>query len=448
MRKKILEIIKPKALDAKEIVEQLNDTIEGQFAAKKTLAIAVCNIGRRSKLIAAGDVMAKEVLNSHVLMAGPTGTGKTEMAKRLGDGGSPVFITTATQYTEIGYVGNDITSIIEELVIVAKRKIEGILYDELKDESRERAINIILKILSKRDDDARTIAQIRDKLAKGELDDIQIEIQVSNNDRNASKKPPTGAGVSVFVSETLGKIFNSNSHDKKRKVTDIGTALSLLSREEFNKMLDEDAIIDAALQYAQSHGIIFIDEIDKLCKTDASQRGGVSTKGVQRDLLPLLSGTKIETKFGYVDTSRILFITAGAFHIAKKSDLMPELLGRLPVEVDFHSLSKENLVNILQNPVKGLIRQNIHSLRMSNVELKFESSAVSAIADVAVNMNFVQEDIGARRLNTIMSYLLQDLLFETPIDNKKKKQYIIDKEYVDRRLKDFYKEEKWDQYMI
>ena len=302
-----------------------------------------------------------------------------------------------------------------------------------------------MKILSKKGDDPETTKQIKEKLLSGELDDVQIEIQVTNSDNNTNNKK-SGAGVSVFVSETLGKLFNSGS-DKKRKITDIGNAIELLTKEEINKILDKDAINSAAVKFAESNGIIFIDEIDKLCKTDMDQRGGVSTRGVQRDLLSLLSGSKVQTKLGNVDTSRILFVAAGAFHLAKPTDLMPELQGRLSTMATFHALSKENLINILKNPVKGLVKQNIHLLDAYNIELEFEDKAIEKIADYAVEMNAKQENTGARRLSTVMSFLMQELMFESSL-SKKRKKYVIDEKYVIRRLKDVVDATDWELYMV
>ena len=395
----------------REIVSELDRYIVGQAEAKKAVAIALRNRWRRMQL---PDRLKEEIVPKNILMVGPTGVGKTEISRRLARLVKAPFIKVeATKFTEIGYVGRDVESIIRDLVEVAinttKKEQRKVVHVKAEAAAEER----ILKVLVGKDSGEETKQKFRELLRNGSLDEKEIEIDIVDNSSNTMPTidipgmPGAQMGM-ISLGDLLGKPFGDKYKTRKLKISE---AKKIITDEESDKLLDNDAIVNIAIKSVENDGIVFIDEIDKICGKDDRRGGDVSREGVQRDLLPLIEGTIVNTKYGAVKTDHILFICSGAFHLAKPSDLLPELQGRLPIRVELQALTKEDFINILKEPEANLIEQYVAWLGTENFELKFADDAIEKIADIAVQINENVENIGARRLHTVLEILLEDINF-------------------------------------
>ena len=395
----------------REIVSELDRYIVGQAEAKKAVAIALRNRWRRMQL---PDRLKEEIVPKNILMVGPTGVGKTEISRRLARLVKAPFIKVeATKFTEIGYVGRDVESIIRDLVEVAinttKKEQRKVVHVKAEAAAEER----ILKVLVGKDSGEETKQKFRELLRNGSLDEKEIEIDIVDNSSNTMPTidipgmPGAQMGM-ISLGDLLGKPFGDKYKTRKLKISE---AKKIITDEESDKLLDNDAIVNIAIKSVENDGIVFIDEIDKICGKDDRRGGDVSREGVQRDLLPLIEGTIVNTKYGAVKTDHILFICSGAFHLAKPSDLLPELQGRLPIRVELQALTKEDFINILKEPEANLIEQYVALLGTENFELKFADDAIEKIADIAVQINENVENIGARRLHTVLEILFEDINF-------------------------------------
>ena len=395
----------------REIVSELDRFIIGQEEAKKAVAIALRNRWRRMQL---SDHLKEEIVPKNILMIGPTGVGKTEISRRLAKLAKAPFIKVeATKFTEIGYVGRDVESIIRDLVEIAIHNAKKEMSKSVKAKAELAAEERVLEVLVGTDASEETKQKFRKMLRENELNDKEIEIKIIDN---SNPSMPTidipgmpGAQMGMIsLGDLIGKPFGDKY--KTKKMT-IGDAYQVLMDEECDKLLDNDAIVQSAVKAVENDGIVFIDEIDKITGKDERRGGDVSREGVQRDLLPLIEGTTVNTKYGSVKTDHILFICSGAFHLAKPSDLLPELQGRLPIRVELKALTHNDFVRILTEPEANLIEQYTALLGTENFKLTFSKEAIDRIADVTVLINENVENIGARRLHTVLEILLEDVNF-------------------------------------
>ncbi len=417
------------SLSPREIVAELDRYIVGQGDAKRAVAIALRNRWRRQQL---GDDLRHEVTPKNILMIGPTGVGKTEISRRLARLAQAPFIKVeATKFTEVGYVGRDVEQIVRDLVEVGI----GVLRDKqragVQDAAHKNAEERVLDALVGSSAQPSTRESFRTKLRNNELDDKEIEIELQ---AGAGGPPmfdvpgmPGGVGV-INIQDMLGKAFGGRGVKRRVKVKD---SHNLLVAEEADKLLDQEALTKGAIDLVENHGIVFIDEIDKVANREHFS-GGPSREGVQRDLLPLIEGTTVSTKYGPVKTDHILFIASGAFHVSKPSDLLPELQGRLPIRVELKPLSRADMIRILRDTDASLIKQYVALMQTEGVTLDFSEDAVEAIADAAVKVNDNVENIGARRLQTVMERLVEEISFEAP--DKKGETIAIDAAYVHGKI--------------
>lgn len=427
------KIILPHDLTPKQIVEELNRYIVGQNDAKKSVAIALRNRYRRKKV---ESPLREEIVPKNILMIGPTGVGKTEVARRLAKLANAPFIKVeATKFTEVGYVGRDVDSIIRDLIDVAIKSLKSEMKKEVQEKAEKYAKKRILKALVGENALDETKEKFSQKLDNGELNGNEIEIDIIDGGSSfaSSFDIPGGQVGMINIGEMLGKAMGGE-RTKKAKMT-VEDALKTLIDEESNKLIDEDKIIKSALKSVENDGIVFIDEIDKICARANLKGGDVSREGVQRDLLPLVEGTTISTKYGIVKTDHILFIASGAFHMAKPADLLPELQGRFPIRVQLQPLSEEDLVRILTEPEASLIKQYSALLAVENVKLNFTEIGIKEIAKIANRINGEVENIGARRLHTMLEKILEEVSFEAS-DMKNGSTVKIDDKYVDTHLGD------------
>ncbi len=395
----------------REIVSELDRFIIGQSEAKKAVAVALRNRWRRMQL---SEHLKEEVVPKNILMVGPTGVGKTEISRRLAKLAKAPFIKVeATKFTEIGYVGRDVESIIRDLLEISINTTKNELRKSVNAKAELAAEERVLEALVGINASDETKQKFRKLLRENQLNDKEIEISVIDN---TNPSMPTidipgmpGAQMGMIsLGDILGKPFGDKYKTKKMTV---GDAYKVLMDEESDKLLDQDTIINAAIKAVENDGIVFIDEIDKIAGKDERRGGDVSREGVQRDLLPLIEGTTVNTKYGPVKTDHILFICSGAFHLSKPSDLLPELQGRLPIRVELKALNHEDFVRILTEPEANLIEQYVALMKTENFDLEFEKEAIDKIADIAVEINENVENIGARRLHTVLEILLEDISF-------------------------------------
>ena len=442
-------------LTPRKIVEELDKYIIGQKDAKKAVAIALRNRARRKLL---PEELREEIYPKNIIMIGPTGVGKTEIARRLAKLCKAPFVKVeATKYTEIGYVGRDVESMIRDLVNVAVNMIKSELRESVIEEAEKRTKDLILNYLipnnlknKKELVETESYDHTREKFKKlledGKLDDRIIEISITSN-VSPMIEIFSGAGLEgmgINMSD-IGSIFGGG-RQKKKRVT-VKEAKNILLDQEIEKLIDMDKVTEMAITRVENDGIIFIDEIDKITTKSKSSAGPeVSREGVQRDLLPIVEGSQVNTKYGPVKTDHILFIAAGAFHITKPSDLIPELQGRFPIRVELTSLKKEDFIEILTKPKNALILQYKELLKTEGITLEFTDDAIDLIAEYAYTVNNEMENIGARRLHTILEKLLEDISFNAP--DLKEEVVIIDRNFVDNALKNIIENKDLSRYIL
>ena len=433
-----------KELTPKKIVEELNKYIISQDEAKKNVAISLRNRDRRKMI--EDENLRKEITPKNIILIGSTGVGKTEIARRIAKiANAPFLKVEATKYTEVGYVGKDVESIIKDLVALKYRKMKEEKYELLKLSSLDAAIERVAKILKPYDtlnDEDKEI--IKKELAEGKYDHTEIEIDRPKKDNDIpiieviSGSEDIGGLVDQMMSTLPGKL--------KKMTTSVLNALNLFLEEEVEKKIDLEALAQEVVENVENNGIIFIDEIDKITEREGSGKGDVSRQGVQRDILPIVEGSTVMTKYGPVRTDHILFIAAGAFSQSSPSDLMPELQGRFPIRVKLQNLEKEDFVKILTEVEYNLLEQYKAMLSVDNVELTFTKGAIEKIAEITAIQNEKIENIGARRLASVVEELLRDIMFEAPY--KEKKKISIDINFVKKVLKKEIEEESLDKFIL
>jgi ATP-dependent HslUV protease ATP-binding subunit HslU len=429
----------------REIVSELDRFIIGQETAKRAVAIALRNRWRRQQL---EDSIRDEVQPKNILMIGPTGVGKTEIARRLAKLADAPFIKVeATKFTEVGYVGRDVEQIIRDLVESAITNVKEKMRLEVRASAELAAENRVISALAGDESREETRQKFRKMLREGQLDNKEIEIEVNDSSSGLPTidipgMPGSQMGM-INLNDMLGKAMGGRT--KKRSMS-VAQSYLVLIDEEADKLLDEDRIIRQAIEAVEQNGIVFLDEVDKICVRSDRSGGDVSREGVQRDLLPLIEGTTVATKHGSVKTDFILFIASGAFHLSKPSDLLPELQGRLPNRVELNALTRDDFKRILTEPEHSLIKQYTALLATEGVALRFDQDAINDLADLTVNVNTTVENIGARRLHTIMEKLLDDISF-TASDNDGH-ELIISREYVEKQVGELAKDSDLSKFIL
>ena len=452
-----------KELTPKKIVEELDKYIVGQKDAKRAVAIAIRNRWRRLQL---SDELREEVMPKNIIMIGPTGVGKTEIARRIANlVKAPFLKVEASKYTEVGYHGRDVESMIRDIVEIAVNMVRTEQMEKVGEKAEmnteERLLDLLLPLPEKKEEikdvkeegteeetaviekQETTREKFRNKLRQGKLEDRIVEIKTQ-------EKPVVMQGIIAGIEDigvdfqnVIEKMIPAKTQIKK---TPISEARKILKQEEAEKLIDKDKVIKDALYRAENTGIIFIDELDKVASRESGHGPDISREGVQRDILPIVEGSTVVTRYGMVKTDRILFIAAGAFHVSKPSDLIPELQGRFPIRVELKDLGKEEFIRILTEPKNALIKQYTELLKTEEVKLQFKKDAIDEITDMAVKINKRSQSIGARRLHTVMEKLLEDASFDAP--DLKDKDIVVDAEYVQDKMKDIVKDEDLTKYIL
>lgn len=464
-------------LTPRQIVSELNKYIISQNQAKRSVAIALRNRWRRMN---SDEDIRDEIMPNNILLIGPTGVGKTEIARRLARLAKAPFVKVeASKFTEVGYVGRDVESMIRDLVDIAVNMVKLEMQERVKDKAKklveERILDILIPPVTDKakqnnnnnagfqannehfDPDRatnnelneRTREKFRKKLQNGDLDEREIEIQVRSNKAPMMQIFGPQGGMDEMGINLQDMMGQMGGNKKSTKHVTVEEARNILFDEESEKLIDQDRAVDEALERVQTQGIVFIDEIDKIAEGSSSGKGGpdVSRQGVQRDLLPIIEGSTVTTKHGMVQTDHILFIGSGAFHASKPSDLIPELQGRMPIRVELNSLTKEDFIDILSKPKNALTKQYQAMLRAEGVTIDFTEGAIEEIATIAADVNERVENIGARRLHTILSSLLDELLFAVP-DDINSGEITIDRDYVNQQLDDLVKDKDLSHYIL
>lgn len=430
-------------LTPKAIVAALDEHIVGQAEAKRAVAVAMRNRWRRQRL---SPELRDEVTPKNILMIGPTGCGKTEISRRLAKLADAPFIKVeATKFTEVGYVGRDVEQIARDLVEEAVRLEKDRRREVVREAAEAAAMERILKPLAGDTASEATREAFRQRIRDRHMDDVEIEIEVSDAPKMPMEIPGMGGGIGMInIGEMMGKAFGQNN--QKRRKLKVPEAWAKLVDEETEKRLDQDDVARTAIADAEANGIVFLDEIDKIAVSDVRGGGSVSREGVQRDLLPLIEGTTVATKYGPMKTDHVLFIASGAFHISKPSDMLPELQGRLPIRVELNALTEEDFVRILSQTRANLPEQYRALLATEEVTLDFSEDAIEALARIAAEVNRSVENIGARRLQTVMEKLLDDISFEA--ENRKGDTIKIDAKYVEGQLSGIAKDADLSKYVL
>ena len=452
-----------KELTPRKIVEELDKYIVGQKDAKRAVAIAIRNRWRRLQL---SDELREEVMPKNIIMIGPTGVGKTEIARRIANlVKAPFLKVEASKYTEVGYHGRDVESMIRDIVEIAVNMVRTEQMEKVGEKAEmnaeERLLDLLLPLPEKKEEikegkeegaegetavverQETTREKFRNKLRQGKLEDRMVEIKTQ-------EKPVVMQGIIAGIEDigvdfqnVIEKMIPAKTQVKK---TPISEARKILKQEEAEKLIDKDKVIKDALYRAENTGIIFIDELDKVASRESGHGPDISREGVQRDILPIVEGSTVVTRYGMVKTDKILFIAAGAFHVSKPSDLIPELQGRFPIRVELKDLGKEEFVRILTEPKNALIKQYTELLKTEDINLQFKKDAIDEITDIAVKINKRSQSIGARRLHTVMEKLLEDASFDAP--DLKDKDIVVDAEYVQDKMKDIVKDEDLTKYIL
>ncbi len=415
-------------LTPREIVSELDRFIIGQKDAKRAVAVALRNRWRRKRL---GDDLRDEVYPKNILMIGPTGVGKTEISRRLAKlARAPFLKVEATKFTEVGYVGRDVDSIIRDLVDVAINDTRARMREEVREKARKLAEERVIEALAGKDAREQTREMFRGKLRRGELDDTVIEIEVMDQ----GPAMPMMGGMQGMETQMQGlqDLFKAFGQRGVKKRVTVAQSYEVLLGQEADKLLDDEAVKVAALEAVQENGIVFLDEIDKICARSDARGADVSREGVQRDLLPLIEGTTVSTKYGPVKTDHVLFIASGAFHIAKPSDLLPELQGRLPIRVELTPLTEEDFVRILTETENALTRQYAGLMGTEGVAVTFTPGGIAALARIAAEVNRSVENIGARRLYTVMERVFEELSFSAP--DRGGEAVVVDAAFVETNI--------------